>query len=61
VAYFKKAIIESRGGRDGVLTGRPLQKDGIDRHYPVSAETIGINFATKHGIADTGSADKDRC
>ncbi len=51
---FHKAIIQSGGGRDGVLTGRPLSEDGTDRHYPVSAETIGINFAIKHNISGTG-------
>jgi para-nitrobenzyl esterase len=47
---FQKAIIESGGGRDGVLTGRPMSKDGVDPLYPVSAETIGANFARKHKI-----------
>lgn len=47
---FQKAISESGGGRDGVLTGRPINKDGIDPNYPVAAETIGVNFAKKHGI-----------
>jgi para-nitrobenzyl esterase len=50
---FQKAIIQSGGGRDGVLTGRPLGEDGADRHYPVSAETIGVNFARRHGINGT--------
>jgi para-nitrobenzyl esterase len=49
---FHKAIIESGGGRDGVLTGRPINKDG-DIHYPISAEKIGANFAKKHGIEGT--------
>jgi len=53
---FQKAIIESGGGRDGVLTGRPMTKDGIDPHYPVSAETIGVNFARKHGIKEPDAA-----
>jgi para-nitrobenzyl esterase len=53
---FHKAIIESGGGRDGVLTGRPMRKDGIDANYPVSAETIGINFAKRHGILGTDAA-----
>lgn len=53
---FHKAIIESGGGRDGVLTGRPIQKDGIDVNYPVSAETIGANFAKRHGIQGTDAA-----
>ena len=47
---FQKAIIESGGGRDGVLTGRPIREENADTYYPVSAETIGINFAKKHGI-----------
>jgi para-nitrobenzyl esterase len=50
---FHKAIIESGGGRDGVLTGRPIREENADPHYPVSAETIGINFARKHGIDGT--------
>jgi len=49
---FQKAIIESGGGRDGVLTGRPIDKDG-DSYYPVSAEAIGVNFAKKYGIEGT--------
>ena len=44
------------GGRDGVFTGRPMRKDGVDPNYPVSAETIGVNFAHKHGIAGTDAA-----
>ncbi len=47
---FQKAISESGGGRDGVLTGRPIREENADHYYPVSAETIGINFARKHGI-----------
>lgn len=47
---FQKAIIESGGGRDGVLTGRPINKENADANYPVSAETIGVNFAKRHGI-----------
>ncbi|MBC6993739.1 carboxylesterase family protein [Neolewinella lacunae] len=50
---FHKAISQSGGGRDGVLTGRPLRENDADRYYPVSAETIGINFARKHGINGT--------
>lgn len=57
---FHKAIIESGGGRDGVLTGRPLSADGADPHYPVSAETIGVNFARRHGIEGTDAAAVDR-
>lgn len=47
---FHKAIIESGGGRDGTLTARPMQSDGADRNYPVSALTIGRNFAARYGI-----------
>lgn len=47
---FHKAIIESGGGRDGVLSSRPISKENADKYYPVSAETIGVNFAAKHGI-----------
>lgn len=53
---FQKAISESGGGRDGVLTGRPIRKENVDPHYPVSAETIGINFARKHGVEGTDAA-----
>lgn len=53
---FHKAISESGGGRDGVLTGRPMRKDNADRYYPVSAETISKNFAHKHGIEGTDAA-----
>ena len=53
---FHKAISQSGGGRDGVLTGRPLSKDNVDAFYPVSAETIGVNFARKHGIKGTDEA-----
>jgi para-nitrobenzyl esterase len=47
---FHKLISESGGGRDGVLTGRPINKENADVFYTVSAETIGLNFARKHGI-----------
>ena len=53
---FQKAIIESGGGRDGVLTGRPLREDGVDPQYPVSAETIGLNFARRYGIEGADEA-----
>lgn len=53
---FHKAIIESGGGRDGTLTARPLKLDNADPNYPVSAETIGINFAKRHGIEGTDAA-----
>jgi para-nitrobenzyl esterase len=50
---FHKAIGHSSGGRDGVLTGRPINKENTDPLYAVSAETIGINFARKHNIQNT--------
>jgi para-nitrobenzyl esterase len=50
---FHKAIAESGGSRDSVLTARPLRADGVDPNYPVSAETIGINFAKSMGIEGT--------
>ena len=53
---FQKAIVESGGSRDSVLTARPMSKDGIDPNYPVSAETIGINFARSMGIEGTDVA-----
>ncbi|MCC6279431.1 MAG: carboxylesterase family protein [Saprospiraceae bacterium] len=53
---FQKAIIESGGGRDGVLTGRPIRDNGVDVNYPVSAEAIGVNFAKRHGIHGTDAA-----
>ena len=53
---FHKAISHSGGGRDGVLTGRPMRQDNADPLYNVSAETIGINFARKHKIGSTDEA-----
>ncbi|HLZ41773.1 MAG TPA: carboxylesterase family protein [Candidatus Sulfotelmatobacter sp.] len=53
---FHKAIVESGGSRDSVLTARPMSKDGVDPNYPVSAETIGINFAQSMGIKGTDQA-----
>lgn len=53
---FQKAIIESGGGRDGVLTGRPINKENADAHYPVSAETIGVNFAKRYNIEGVDAA-----
>jgi para-nitrobenzyl esterase len=47
---FQRAISQSGGARDGVLTGRPMREDGVDPNYPVSAETIGVNFAKRYGI-----------
>src|SRR5512143_988863 len=53
---FQKAISQSGGGRDGVLTGRPMREDSVDPNYPVSAETIGVNFARRYGIEGTDAA-----
>ncbi len=53
---FHKAISHSGGGRDGVLTGRPIREENADPFYTISAETIGINFARKHGIEGTDAA-----
>jgi para-nitrobenzyl esterase len=50
---FHKLISESGGGRDGVLTGRPISKENADVFYTVSAETIGVNFAKKQGVEGT--------
>src|SRR5580765_2271806 len=50
---FHKAIVESGGSRDSVLTARPMSTDGVDPNYPVSAETIGSNFAHSMGIEGT--------
>ena len=59
---LQKAISESGGARDGVLTGRPMREDGVDPNYPVSAETIGVNFARRYGIqgADAAALEKLR-
>lgn len=53
---FHKAILQSSGGRDGILTGRPLKEDNTDTFYPVSAETCGLNFARRHHIEGTDAA-----
>jgi len=53
---FHKLISESGGGRDGVLTGRPISKENADVFYTISAETIGMNFAKKQGIEGTDAA-----
>ena len=50
---FQKAIIQSGGGRDGVLTGRPMRED---RPNELSAETIGVNFARRYGIEGVDAA-----
>jgi para-nitrobenzyl esterase len=53
---FHKAIAESGGSRDSVLTARPMREDGVDPNYPVSAETIGTQFARSMGIEGTDPA-----
>ncbi len=53
---FHKAIAESGGSRDSVLTARPMRADGADPNYPLSAETIGITFAKSVGIEGTDQA-----
>jgi para-nitrobenzyl esterase len=53
---FHKAIAQSGGSRDSVLTARPMRADGVDPNYPVSAETIGIQFAQSMGIEGTDQA-----
>jgi para-nitrobenzyl esterase len=53
---FHKAIVESGGSRDSVLTARPMREDGVDPNYPVSAEAIGIQFARSMGIEGTDPA-----
>jgi para-nitrobenzyl esterase len=53
---FQKAISESGGSRDSILTARPMSKDCVDPNYPVSAETIGIKFAQSMGIEGTDPA-----
>jgi para-nitrobenzyl esterase len=53
---FHKAIAESGGSRDSVLTARPMRADGVDPNYPVSAETIGLEFARSMKIEGTDPA-----
>jgi len=53
---FHKAIAESGGSRDSVLTARPMREDGVDPNYPVSAETIGIELTRSMGIEGTDQA-----
>src|SRR6266498_86363 len=53
---YQKAIVESGGSRDSVLTARPMRADGVDPNYPMSAETIGITFAKSMGIEGTDPA-----
>jgi para-nitrobenzyl esterase len=53
---FHKAIAQSAGSRDSVLTARPMREDGVDPNYPVSAETIGTRFAREVGVEGTDEA-----
>jgi para-nitrobenzyl esterase len=53
---FQKAIVESGGSRDSVLTARPMRADGVDPNYPVSAETVGLTFAKSMSIEGTDEA-----
>ena len=53
---FHKAASHSGGGRDGVLNSRPISKENASQYYPVSAETVGVNFARKRGITGTDAA-----
>jgi len=53
---FHRAIAQSGGTRDSVLTARPMREDGVDPNYPVSGETIGITFARSMGIQGTDQA-----
>jgi para-nitrobenzyl esterase len=53
---FHKAIAQSGGSRDSVLTARPMSKDDVDPNYPVSAETIGRTFAQSMGIEGVDQA-----
>lgn len=53
---FQKAIAQSGGSRDSVLTARPMRGDGVDPNYPVSAETIGITIARSMGIEGADEA-----
>lgn len=57
---FHKAISQSGGGRDGVLTGRPIRQENSDALYAISAETIGINFAKRQGIQETNASAMDK-
>ena len=50
---FKRAIIESGGGRDFLLGPRMLSKDMPGAM--LSSETLGVNFAKTVGITDTGA------
>jgi len=52
---FHKAIVESGGSRDSVLTARPLRSDNSDPNYKYSAETLGMQFARAARIEGTDS------
>ena len=54
--FFHKAIAQSGGSRDSVLTARPMREDGVDPIYPVSGETIGITFARSMKIDGADAA-----
>jgi para-nitrobenzyl esterase len=51
---LQKAIIESGGGRDGLLQARRLHDD--IPNGPVSAESIGVAFAKSVGVEGTDAA-----
>ena len=52
-----KAIIESGGGRSGMLTMRKLHED--TPNGPTSAESVGVAFAKSNGIEGTDAAALD--
>ena len=54
-ALFSQAVIMSGGGRDSGALGGPRDMR-VDVSNVLSAETIGVNFATANGIAGTGAA-----
>ena len=53
---FQKAISESGGGRDGVLTGRPMRQDGVDRQR----SGLGRDHRRELRQASTGSRGRTR-
>lgn len=50
---FHKAIVQSGGGRDALMTPRPLRGDRPDQP---SAETLGLSFARRHGVEGEDAA-----
>ncbi len=54
---LNKAIIESGGGRSGLLTMRKLKED--TPNGPPSAESVGVAFAKANGIEGTSQAALD--